>query len=198
MIIGHIGVALGARRRWPAVSFLALLVATFAPDLLREVLGLSMMPATSADFYSHALPWSALLAVGLGVVTWLLTRSREAALVIVAVVASHVALDLLSGTKPLWLHGPRGRGLGAFAPGEMLVETVILASGWLSVRRGGDRRRWFASRVVPPAMVGLQAFMIAGFVSQRPYAVRCLAHPVVRCDDRSWFRRRWETEPLWQ
>src|SRR5438477_460308 len=35
MIIGHIGIAFAARRAWPRVPMVVLLVATFLPDLLR-------------------------------------------------------------------------------------------------------------------------------------------------------------------
>jgi hypothetical protein len=197
MIIGHIGVALGARRRWPVVPLSALLAATFAPDLLRGVLEGLMLRHADGNFYSHALPWSVLLAAAVAAVTWVLTRSRQAALVMAGVVMSHVALDMFSGTKPLWSGGPVGFDMRAFAPVELLIETCIAMAGWMYVRGGGDRLRWYAARWVPLALVAISAAYLGGVISQRPYIERCVAHPALDCDDSSWLTTRWNVAPFW-
>ena len=198
MIIGHIGVALGARRRWPAIPFAALLTATFAPDLLRGVLEGLMLRHADGNFYSHALPWSVLLAAAVAALTWALTRSRQSALVMAGVVMSHVALDMFSGTKPLWAGGPVGFDMRAFAPVELLIESCIAVAGWLYVRRGADRQRWYAARWVPPALVVVSAVYLAGVISQRGYVSRCVIHPARPCDDSSWLTQRWNVAPFWE
>ncbi len=198
MIIGHIGVALGARRRWPTIPLAALLGATFAPDLLRVVLEAFMLRPGDGNFYSHALPWSLLLAAGLSAIAWMGSRSRTVALVIAGVVLSHVALDMLSGTKPLWAGGPMGLDVQSFAPAELAVETLIALAGWLLVRRGPDRPRWYAARWIPAGLVLLDAVYLTGSISQRGYRARCVAYPAMECDDGSWLTQRWNMAPLWE
>ena len=107
MIIGHLGVAFAAKRRWPRVPLAWLVVATFAPDLWRIVLATTRYDWWPSNTYSHALPWSAILAVVLASVAWLVLRDGAAALLVGFLVAAHVGLDMISGWKPLWPGGDR-------------------------------------------------------------------------------------------
>lgn len=197
MIIGHIGVAFAARRRWPAISMGALLLATFAPDLLRVIL--ERVPAQPRDgnFYAHALPWSVLLALAVGAASWTWRRSRETAAVMASLVMLHVVFDMVSGRKPLWGGGPMGLDVQRLAPAGLLLESVIALAGWLYLRRGLDRARWYAAPWVPAVMILLAAMNFAGGISQRGWVARCIAHPIVACDDSSWLTTKWRVAPFW-
>src|SRR4051812_24912037 len=135
MIIGHVGVAFATKWRWPRVSLTALLFATFGPDILRELLAVFFVPFALTNLYLHALPWSALLALAAGMLAWAWSRDRTTAFVVFGVVLSHVALDMISGKKPLWNYGPRGIDLGLIVQVELLVESLLLLGGWYLVRR---------------------------------------------------------------
>src|ERR1700737_3102082 len=101
MIIGHIGVALAAKWRWPRTPLGALLVASLAPDILRAILAAAGLRWQQTNFYSHALPWILILAVVAGGLAWKALHDRTAGLVVGAVVVSHIVLDLISSDKPL-------------------------------------------------------------------------------------------------
>ncbi len=196
MIIGHVGVAFAAKARWPRIPLGAVLVATFAPDILRELLGALLFSPWQATVYSHALPWSAFLAVAAGALVWAALRDRTACAVVFGVVLSHVGLDLISGNKPLWSNGPHGIHLGTVEPLELCIETLIMLAGWYLLRRSATPawpKRW----AVPALLFVVQVGSGIGSISQRPYATRCLVSPLGRCSGSSWLTRRWETTPFW-
>ena len=62
MIIGHLGLAFAAKRPWGSVPLLVLVIATFAPDILRESFARAGMGSLQANLYSHVLPWSAIFS----------------------------------------------------------------------------------------------------------------------------------------
>jgi hypothetical protein len=196
MIIGHVGVAFAAKARWQRIPLTALLVATFATDILREVLGALRLPPWQTTLYSHALPWSAILAVVAGALAWAALRDRSAFFVVFGVVLSHVALDLISGSKPLWNNGPQGIHLGMVEPLELMIEVAIMLAGWYQLRRV-TTSRWLKQWPVPALLVLLQVGSVVGSISQRPYATRCLVAPLSTCTGDSWLTKRWETTPFW-
>ena len=196
MIIGHVGVAFAAKARWPRIALSALLVATFATDILRELLGALRLTPWQATVYSHALPFSAVLAAVGGVLVWAVRRDRTACYVVVGVILSHVVLDLISGNKPLWIGGPKGIHLGMIEPVELFLETAIMFAGWYQLRRS-PAPQWLKHWVVPALLVVLQVGSVVGSISQRPYATRCLVSPLGRCSGTSWLTRSWETTPFW-
>jgi hypothetical protein len=198
MIIGHVGVALAARGRWPSIPVLALLAASFACDLLRELLQRVMHSSLQANLYSHALPWSAALAAVLGLCAWRVAGSRVAGLVVAALVASHVALDLVSGSKPLWIGGPRGMNGNMFVPLELLIESVLLGAGMICMRVRKAPSAWYAGWWAFAALLTLQVVFLAGAISQRPYLVRCVGFPRIPCGGSAWYSRRWQTTPFWE
>lgn len=196
MIIGHIGVALATRSQWRRIPLAALLLATFAPDLLRELLAVFLLPLKQTNLYSHALPWSVLLAFVAATVALAVMRDRTSAVVVFGVVLSHIALDMISGNKPLWNSGPEGIDLGHVEQAELLVETVLLLSGWYLLRRVATPA-WTRNWAVPAFLIVLQAVALLGSISQRPYATRCLASPLGACTDNTWITKRWATTPFW-
>ncbi len=196
MIMGHVGVAFAAKWRWQRIPLGALLLATFAPDILRELLAVFLLPLKETNLYSHALPWSALLALGVGALGWFLLREREAFVIVSGVALSHIALDVLSGSKPLWVAGPDGLDLWRNAPVELLIECALLFAGWSLLRRAPGRG-WAKHWTVPLLLSLVLVVTLLGSISQRPYATRCLASPMTACTDGSWLTGRWDTTPFW-
>ena len=195
MIIGHIGVAFAARWRW-RIPLGALLVATFAPDLLREVFAAAGFPWRETNLYSHALPWSAILAAAAGAVAWKALEDRTAGTVIFATVLSHIALDMISGNKPLWRNGPTGRGLERVEQVELILEAGLMLAGWYLLRRT-RQPRWAVHWSLPLFLIAFQTADLLGSISRRPYNTRCLASPLGRCTGGSVIARRWNTTPFW-
>jgi hypothetical protein len=196
MIIGHVGVAFAAKWRWRRIPLGALLVATFAPDILRSLLSAFLLPNKQTNLYSHGLPWSALLAIAAGALAWAALRDRTAFVVVFGVVLSHVALDMISGNKPLWSNGPEGIDLGHVEQVEFIVEAALLMIGWRLMRRI-DVPVWMKQLWLPTILIAIQAVVLLGSISQRPYATRCLASPLAACTDDTWITTRWETTPFW-
>jgi membrane-bound metal-dependent hydrolase YbcI (DUF457 family) len=190
MIIGHVSVAYAARSRWTRLPLAALLVASLAPDLLRLVLEAAGVNQWSSNEYSHLLPWSALLAAGCALVTLAWRRDGAGALVIFAVVLSHIALDMVSGYKPLWEGGPSGANLQRYQQLELVVESTLMLGGWWLLRRREPRAR--ASRVlVLASLLLLETVYLGKSLLDRPYATRCLEYPIQPC-----WRRRHEQPPM--
>lgn len=196
MIIGHIGVALGAKRAWPRLPLILLLGSTFAPDLWREVLAAAGLHWRLTNLYSHALPWSLALALLAGGLAWLVRRDRTAGMVVAGLVASHILLDMISGDKPLWSGNTVGLAVQNFQQLELVIEATLLLVGWKLVWRmygTGRSARW----ALPVMLIVFQAGYLLGAISQRPYLTRCLAWPMGPCSDTSWLTMKWDTPPFW-
>ena len=196
MIIGHIGVTFAAKRAWPRLPLGILLGASYAPDLWRGVLAAAGLHWRLTNLYSHALPWSLVLALVLGAFTWVTRRDRTAGLVVVALVTSHILLDMISGDKPLWEGNAVGLGVQDFQQLELLIESVLVLVGWKLVwpmYGSGRSARW----ALPTMLIVFQAAYLMGTISQRPYKTRCLAWPMGACTDSSWLTLKWNTPPFW-
>jgi hypothetical protein len=185
MIIGHVGVAFAARGRWPRLSLGWLLVATFAPDLLRQALQLAAIPWPVATLYSHLLPWSLILAAALGAAAWLTGGGWCSGSVVAALVLSHIALDMVSGFKELWLGGPAGLDLQRYMQLEFGIEAALAWAGWYAMRRRAGSY-WASSRQVLASLLIVQAAYLTRTFRERPYATRCIEFPLRPC----WIRRR--------
>lgn len=184
MIIGHFGVAFAARARWPRLSLAWLLLATMAPDLWRVALAGTGMPMAFTTRYSHVLPWSALLALALGIVALITFRSRLAALVTIVVVLSHILLDAISGEKALWPGGPAGLNVEYYQQLEFVIEAALAWYGWRLLRRSARPTR-LARRSILAFLLAFEGVYLANALHQRPYATRCVEYPIQPC----WIRR---------
>lgn len=184
MIIGHFAVAYAARAGWRHIPLPWLLLATMAPDLLRLSLTPWGVGLASRNDYSHALPWSVGLAVVVALVTWIVRRDPASAWVIGLVVLSHIALDMLSGRKPLWLGGPNGLNLQRFEPLEFVIEGTLLVVGWHLLRRR-EPLHVAARRIVLAALLLGEVAYLTTTLQARPYATRCIEYPLQPC----WIRR---------
>jgi hypothetical protein len=184
MIVGHLGLAYAARARWRQIPFAWLIVATMAPDLARLALDAMGISRWFRNEYSHLLPWSLLLAVGLAALAFLFRRDVAAALVVGVLVLSHIALDMVSGRKPLWLGGPVGLDVQRYQQLELVIEAVLLFVGWRLLRRR-EPTLLATRRIVLALLLVSETTYLAKALHDRPYATRCIEYPLQPC----WIRR---------
>lgn len=182
MFVGHLAVALGAKKVEPKVPLSATVAAAFGLDLIWPVLLLvgaetvRVNPGDTAftNLAFEAYPWSHSLVM---VVLWsvlvgLLGRrvfgSSRAAAVLGGLVLSHWLLDLVTHRPdlPFWPGGPvAGLGLWNSVPGTILVEASLLGAGmWLYHQASAAR-----DRVGMLALGGLVTFTGVVWITQ-PWA----------------------------
>ena len=138
MFVGHLAVALGARRLEPRVSLGAGVAAAFGLDLIWPIfllLGLETVEVRAGDtaftnltFVSYPWSHSLLTALGWSALVLLIARrvyqSWRAGGVLAALVLSHWVLDFVTHRPdlPLWPGGPLA-GLGLW---QSIVATLLL------------------------------------------------------------------------
>jgi hypothetical protein len=162
------------------VSIYWQLVATMAPDLFRAALAADGMSMWATTRYSHLLPYSAVLALALGVVALASFRSWHAGVITVAVVLSHILLDSISGQKALWDGGPAGLNAQRYQQLELVIEAAICWGGWRLLRRSASPT-WLSRRSVLAVLLMFEVGFQAWSLNQRPYATRCWVWPLVSC-----------------
>jgi hypothetical protein len=180
MLIGHVGVAFAARRRWPTAPLGWLVSASFAPDIWRVALADSGYRWWPSNTYSHALPWSAIIAITLASLAWLMTRNGVTAVTVGAMVMAHIALDMISGWKPLWIGGPIGLDMYHVEQAEFLLEAVLAWIGWRLLRRT-TVPRWLVTRRMLVLLLAVQAAYSLRTYRARPVATRCWSYPFSPC-----------------
>lgn len=170
MYLGHVGIALGAKGLRPRVALLVLLIATYAPDWVDS--GLCIFAAYDpGGMLSHSLPVVAALAALALAAYALTTRDWLGGLVVAAVVASHLLLDLLTGYKPSWPGGPMiGLRLYDSPILSFGIETLVLLAGVLVYARSlpARSRGWMDPAIMFGALMFMQlsiAFLRAMTVS---------------------------------
>lgn len=159
MFIGHVAVALGAKKASPKTSFGTLLLAAQWPDLIWPLflmLGwerVRIVPGFTAvsplDFISYPLSHSLLADFGWAVLLaglyLIFKRNRRGAFIIWACVMSHWLLDYISHRPDLPLYpGSHLVGLGLWnsLAGTLLVEGGLFVAGamiYSRVTRARDR-----------------------------------------------------------
>jgi membrane-bound metal-dependent hydrolase YbcI (DUF457 family) len=131
MYIGHVGVALGAKRLRTGVGLFALLVATYTPDWVDSGLCLAGV-YNPLGMLSHSIPAVALFALVGFCLYALKTRDLTASLIVAGVVVSHMVLDWVTGYKPTWPGGPMiGLGLYGHPVADFFVEGLLIVAGAL-------------------------------------------------------------------
>jgi hypothetical protein len=158
MYIGHVGAALGAKRVRTSISLLVLLVATYTPDWVDT--GLCLSGAYNPEgMLSHSIPAIALLAV-LGFAAYAIgTGDWRAALVVAAVIVSHMFLDWITGYKPAWPGGPMiGLRLYDHPIADFLAEGLVIAIGAFAYARTlpPRKRPWIDASIMFGALAALQ------------------------------------------
>lgn len=163
MLVGHLAVALAAKRVEPRVPLGAAVAATFALDLLWPaflILGIESVRIHAGDtaftnlaFDSYPWSHSLLTVVGWSGLAGILGRyaygSGRVGVILGGLVASHWFLDVITHRPdlPLWPGGPvEGLGLWNSIAGTIVVEGAMFAGGlWLyasGTTARGHAGRW--------------------------------------------------------
>ena len=158
MYIGHVGAALGAKRVRTSIGLLVLLVAAYTPDWAD--VGLCVAGVSNpVGMLSHSIPAIALFTA-LGFAAYATaTRDWRAALVVAAVVLSHMFLDWITGYKPTWPGGPMiGLKLYDHPIADFIVEGVVIVIGALLYARTlpPRKRPWIDVSLMLGALLLLQ------------------------------------------
>jgi hypothetical protein len=157
MVIGHIALALAAKRAAPRTSLGTLVAAAMLPDLVWPVLMLVRAegvaappgPTTFAPLefaynpWSHSLLTVLLLGVIAGLVYGYRSHNRAGMLLIPLLASSHWLLDWITNTPvlPLVPGGPlHGLGVWQSLPHAILIESILLIWGGLVYYRGTEAR----------------------------------------------------------
>ncbi len=161
MYLGHVGIALGARGMRRELPLLVLLVAAYAPDWIDA--GLCVGGAYDPrGMLSHSFPAIAIL-VGAVITTFRVSkRDMASALVVCAVVVSHMVLDWITGYKPTWPGGPMiGFRLYSQPALNLVLETVVILIGVFLYRRSlpPRARPWIDLVAMAGLLVGMQAII---------------------------------------
>src|SRR3981081_908495 len=159
MYIGHVGAALAARRGRRSIGLLVLLIATYTPDWVDT--GLCLAGGFSArGMLSHSIPAIALFSV-LGFAAYAIaTRDWRAALVVAAVILSHMFLDWITGYKPTWPGGPMiGLRFYDHPIADFIAEAAVIVIGALLYARTlpPRKRPWIDVSVMLGALLLLQS-----------------------------------------
>ena len=158
MYIGHVGVALAARRLRTSIGLLVLLLATYTPDWVDT--GLCLAGGYDPrEMLSHSIPAVLVFALVGFTAYALATRDWTSALVISLVILSHLVLDWVTGYKPTWPGGPMiGLHLYDRPAADFLAEGIVIFVGALLYGRTlhSRRRRWVDVSIMLGALLALQ------------------------------------------
>lgn len=158
MVIGHVGAALAAKRVRTSIGLLVLLVATYTPDWVDAGLCVAGV-YNSHEMLSHSIPAVLLFALVGFAAYAVATRDWTGALVVAAVILSHLLLDWITGYKPTWPGGPMiGLQLYDHPLGDFVAEGVVIFAGALlyGTTLPPRRRRWADIAIMLGALLTLQ------------------------------------------
>lgn len=158
MYIGHVGAALAAKRLRTSVGLLILLVATYTPDWVDT--GLCLAGGYDPqEMLSHSIPAVLLFALVGFTAYALATRDWTSALLIAAVIISHMLLDWITGYKPTWPGGPMlGLQLYDHPIADFVAEGTVIVVGTLIYGRTLPPRQhpWVDVSIMLGALLALQ------------------------------------------
>ena len=157
MFVGHLAVALAARRASPRTPLAALVAAAFGLDLIWPIFLLAglervrvapgITASTPLDFehypWSHSLSMAIIWGVAAGRLFVFRSKHVGTAAVIGLVVVSHWVLDYVTHRPdlPLWPGGPLvGLGLWNSIPATFVVEGALFAAAIAAYLRGTRAR----------------------------------------------------------
>jgi hypothetical protein len=158
MYIGHVGPALAAKRVRGSIALLVLLVATYAPDWVD--MGMCVAGTYNpAGILSHSVPAVVILMLTGFAGYAAATRDWTGALVIAALILSHMLLDWVTGYKPTWPGGPMiGLELYNYPVADFIAEGIVIVAGALLYARTlpPRRRPWVDLSIMLGALLALQ------------------------------------------
>jgi len=193
MFIGHIAVALGAKKAAPKASLGTLVLAAQFVDLLWPLfllLGLEHVriePGNTAftplNFYDYPISHSLLTGIGWGIlfalVFFLVRRSVRNALILGACVVSHWVLDFVSHRPDLPIFPGSelkvGLGLWNSVPATVIVEGLLFAGGvylYVQSTHAKDKTGMYAFWSL---IIFLIVIWVANMVGGAPPSVQAIA-----------------------
>lgn len=193
MFVGHLAVALAAKRASPRTSLGALVAAAFGLDLIWPILLLTglervrIAPGITAfaplDFehypWSHSLSMAVIWGVAAGRLAVIPVKRVGTGLVIGLVVISHWVLDFVTHRPdlPLWPGGPEvGLGVWHSIAGTLMVEGALCAAA-IAVYVRGTHPRGAAGKWALWTLIGFTtAIWISGPWSAPPPSERAIAY----------------------
>lgn len=192
MLLGHYGVAFGAKRAVPRTSLGTTVFAAQWLDELWPILLLAgiervsvvpgLMAANPLDFeyypFSHSLAAAIGWSILFGVIYYVLRRDRRTATIVGALVLSHWILDLPMHRPdlPLWPGSAVRVGLGAWnsIPLTIVLELVVFLGGLVMYVRGTRARDRIGSLALWAMVVVLLLIFFSGYVSPPPPNARAI------------------------
>jgi membrane-bound metal-dependent hydrolase YbcI (DUF457 family) len=128
--IGHLAVGFAAKRFVPRVPLIALLIASWLPDILFLIFAFAGLESETAPAaWSHGLLLSIMWSLLVGLVAYGISLDQRIGKTLGIVVFSHWALDFIAWNNlPLLLPGSRTVGLGLInriGGSVMLVELAL-------------------------------------------------------------------------
>jgi hypothetical protein len=136
MYAGHLGFALGTYSFRRTLPLWLVLVAAQLPDWFDVGMCLANRHRGPYGLYTHGIHVVAGAALLLAAIYTLVRRDAIGGGVLAATVASHYALDYLTGIKPTWPGGPIiGLQLYSRPLADLLLEAATIFIGWLLYRR---------------------------------------------------------------
>ncbi len=192
MFVGHLAVALAAKRAAPRAPLAGLVAAAFALDLIWPVLLLAglervrIAPGITAftplDFehypWSHSLSMAVIWGVVLGRLSVVRSRKVGGALLIAFVVISHWVLDYVTHRPdlPLWPGGPvAGLGLWNSIAGTLAVEGSLFAAAVALYVRGTRKIRIAGAWSIWTLVAFTTLIWLSGPLSPPPPSERAIA-----------------------
>jgi membrane-bound metal-dependent hydrolase YbcI (DUF457 family) len=186
MLLGHYGVAFGARRALPGTSLgTTVCAAQWLDELwpILVVLGIErvrvvpgLMAANPLDFehypFSHSLAAAIVWSILFGIVYYAIRRNRRSATIVGLLVLSHWILDLPMHRPdlPLWPGSALRVGLGAWnsIPLTIVLELVFFVGGLVIYLRTTHARDRTGSVALWLMVLVLLVIFFSGFVSAPP------------------------------
>lgn len=158
MVTGHLSTAYLARRYFARAEIFALLAASILPDLADFVLPQGNQCRTACGMYTHAFPAVLVLAGAASMLSWAIWHRRATSILVGALVILHVVFDFFTGYKPYWIGGPPiGLALFRFHLLDFIVESLMVLTAWVLLRRLPDPPRVAVSYAALFAMLAVQA-----------------------------------------
>jgi membrane-bound metal-dependent hydrolase YbcI (DUF457 family) len=156
VITGHLGIAGAVQAGRRDSSLVWLLGASMAPDVVDGLFYLART-CNPNGLYSHTLPAAALLAVVTGAIAYVATKQRATSALCMLLVLAHLPPDFITGHKLFWPGGEiMGLRLYEHPIADFVVESAIVVTGWLLLRRRGGAPRWATGRAALAVLLATQ------------------------------------------